>query len=279
MKKFTLMLITIALVLSVAYPVYATSIRSTSSKVFDSGVLQPVSKYNDCLSDNTLINIKLNKNKPELTPIAKKNKSDVPKETIAEVESTEATECLDVVEQETVVLNEEQNTPQTTLEGMPLFDQQDYPDVKYGSGNIATDGCGIVCMAMVSSYLLGETHYPEELALAYNDSAINYDQKMENAARGLGLKWEKSCNWYEMVDHIKDGKICIALMTNGSLFTYEGHFIVITGITEDGKFLVNDPMGKNYDRYPDGFKNGFENWEMLKGWSGVWVFDPNDYKN
>ena len=45
---------------------------------------------------------------------------------------------------------------------------------------------------------------------------------------------------HQLVEALQDGKLVIALMSKGH-FTNGGHFIVLRGITEDGKILVADP--------------------------------------
>lgn len=47
-------------------------------------------------------------------------------------------------------------------------------------------------------------------------------------------------NSTKLVEALQDGKLVIALMSKGH-FTNGGHFIVLRGITEDGKILVADP--------------------------------------
>ena len=43
-----------------------------------------------------------------------------------------------------------------------------------------------------------------------------------------------------IVDALADGKLVVALMTKGH-FTSSGHFIVLRGVTTDGKIMVADP--------------------------------------
>ena len=43
-----------------------------------------------------------------------------------------------------------------------------------------------------------------------------------------------------LVEALKEGKLVIAIMSKGH-FTSSGHFIVLRGVTEDGKILVADP--------------------------------------
>lgn len=159
-----------------------------------------------------------------------------------------------------------------TFKSIPLYNQMDYPDIPFESGTVANSGCGITCMAMVATYLLDEEHLPDELALEYNAPGISNAERMENAATGLGISYEKVYTWPDTIELLKDGKIIIALMGEQSLFTSTGHFIVLKGISEDGLIFVNDPWGGNYTRYPNEFENGFEQWQVIKGYRGGWVF-------
>ena len=68
----------------------------------------------------------------------------------------------------------------------------------------------------------------------------------------------------------------IALMEGNSLFTTTQHFIVLTGLTEEGRILVNDPYKPNYDKWDlkEGFQKGFTQNQLLLGYSGAWIYDP-----
>ncbi|MBQ1871316.1 MAG: C39 family peptidase, partial [Lachnospiraceae bacterium] len=49
-------------------------------------------------------------------------------------------------------------------------------------------------------------------------------------------------------------------------FTYTGHFIVLTGIDEDGKIMVNDPNSRN---------NSDKHWDvdtLVKQIKALWVY-------
>ena len=47
-----------------------------------------------------------------------------------------------------------------------------------------------------------------------------------------------------IVDALADGKLVVALMGKGH-FTSSGHFIVLRGVTSEGKILVADPASYN----------------------------------
>lgn len=160
--------------------------------------------------------------------------------------------------------------------GLPLFLQTDYPDVRYGSGMMPTSGCGITCLAMVATYLTGHTYYPDELAGYFGGYVGSNIQRLEYASDQLQLPWRKAENWHEALAALKEGKLIIALMNSRSPFTDGQHFILITGLTEEGKVLVSDPSGPNYDVWElkDGFENGFHPTTISNGYSGSWIYDP-----
>ena len=62
------------------------------------------------------------------------------------------------------------------------------------------------------------------------DGAEHYGLTVE----GIGKDAEK------LVEALKDGKLVIAIMSRGR-FTSSGHFVLLRGITSDGKILVADP--------------------------------------
>lgn len=160
---------------------------------------------------------------------------------------------------------------------VPCYFQTDYPDVLYGAGTIETSGCSITSIAMMASYLTGYEYLPDELAYYFGGRAANNMARMEAAAETLKLPYEKPENWHYTLAALKEGKSAIVLVHAPSPFTQSEHFIVITGMTEDGKFLVNDSYKPNYDKWDlkDGFANGFTESQILEGYSGAWVFDKS----
>lgn len=161
---------------------------------------------------------------------------------------------------------------------VPVYFQNDYPNVRYGSGSIATSGCSVTALAMVATYMTGHTYMPDELAdyfSAYN--SINHMDKLEYMSDMLQLPWEKAENVRVALNAVKEGKIVIALMNGKSIFTTGQHFIVWTGINEDGKIVVNDPNKDNYSVWnlENAFINGFDEGDICCGYSGAWIYDPS----
>ena len=127
-----------------------------------------------------------------------------------------------------------------------------WENVMYGtSSTIGEAGCGPTSMSIVISTLTGEAHDPIELC---NWSVANghrcegngsYHSLIPAAAEAYGLSWESvpPDDPQAMVDALADGKLVVAIMAKGH-FTNSGHFIVLRGVTAEGKILVADPASR-----------------------------------
>ena len=122
-----------------------------------------------------------------------------------------------------------------------------WADIMYGtSGTIGQAGCGPTSMSIVISTLTGEAHDPVELA---NWSVANghrcegngsYHSLIPAAAQAYGLTVKKNLDAQDIVDALSSGKLVVVIMSKGH-FTNGGHFIVLRGVTSEGKILVADP--------------------------------------
>lgn len=135
-------------------------------------------------------------------------------------------------------------------EGIPLFQQWDkrWGYVTYGNNIIAINGCGPTCMSMVYTGLTEKSDMtPADMA----DFCIENDyfsqesgtswSLMLNGAKKLGLESERiEISTKTIKSRLKEGQVVIASMQPGD-FTTTGHFIVLTGISPEGKLLLNDP--------------------------------------
>lgn len=165
--------------------------------------------------------------------------------------------------------------PQQTFSSVPLYLQTDYPHIPYNDGTIATSGCALTCAAMVASYLRQEEILPDELVRRFGTYESSNIQRMEAASTVLDLTYEKVLSWWEVREGLRAGKVAIVLLESESDFTNIQHTVVVTGLTQDGKVLVNDPNGRSYTdpRLKEGFEHGFPE-EMLEiGFSGGWIYD------
>lgn len=160
---------------------------------------------------------------------------------------------------------------------VPQYFQTDYPFIKYGNDTIGTSGCSITCMAMVATYLTDHPYMPDELAYHFGSYGKNNIERLEYTAGQLGLPYEKNFDWRETKEALAAGKVAIVMENGNSPFTDQQHFIVLTGLTEDGKVLIHDPFEPNYsnEQLKDGFLNGFGEYAVTSGYSGGWVFDKS----
>ena len=158
--------------------------------------------------------------------------------------------------------------------GVPNYFQNDYPDIPYGDGTMATSGCGPTFPPMVATYLTGYTYTPDMIA-EYFSGLENNVLRMDLGSDGLNLRWHRAENLNEAVEALKEGDVVIGFMGPQSRFTSTQHFIVLAGITEDGKILVNDPMKPHYSnpQLARALREGFTWGEMVGGFGGGWVYD------
>lgn len=167
-------------------------------------------------------------------------------------------------------------TDRKQYETVPNYYETDYPDIRFGSGSFADYGSGITSVAMVATYLTGYEYRPDELAAWFASYTGNQIQTLEHISDTLQLPWEPAENFHIALQALLDGKVVIALMGAKSVFTTGQHFIVLTGINEAGKILVNDPNRNNYTLWnlEKSFREGFREGDILCGYSGAWIYDP-----
>lgn len=195
----------------------------------------------------------------------------LPVETTAAVETTVET---------TIETTPPETQPEkTVIDAVPRYYQSDYPYIKFGYGTMATSGCSVTCLAMVATYLTDQVYTPEQMAYHFGKDKyeMNHVQRLDMGIAQMQLPYERVQNVRDVLDALKEGKVAIAMMNETSFFTDEQHFIVLAGINEDGKIIVNDPYRPNYERatvhLKDAYDNGFEEFHLVQGFTGAWIFD------
>lgn len=160
---------------------------------------------------------------------------------------------------------------------IPLYFQTDYPDTRYASGTIASNGSGITCLAMAATAMTGQEYLPDALADWFGGYGQNNMERLEYASDMLQLPWEKAENIHKVFAALKEGKIAIVLMNGNSIFSEGQHFILLTGLNEEGKILVHDPYEPNYShwRLQNAYAEGFSEGDIQCGYSGGWIYDVN----
>lgn len=165
---------------------------------------------------------------------------------------------------------------------IPLFIQWDkrWGMHRYGSGTIGLDGCGTTSLAMVIVGLTGNTSINPIVISDWSyshgycvDGVGTSWGLMNKGAEQFGLNSEQiSINSYELSQALRDGKVVISSMKPG-YFTSTGHFIVLRGITEEGRILINDPNSEKFSR---------KTWNIniiINESKGMWAFTAKDKVN
>ena len=174
----------------------------------------------------------------------------------------------------------ETSPEKTEINAVPRYYQTDYPYIKFGNGTIATSGCSITCLAMVATYLTDQEYTPPQMAHHFGSYGKTNIERLDFGLEQMQLPYRRSENIQEVLQALRSGKVVIAMMDEESVFTSEQHFIVLAGMNDAGKFLVNDPMETNYTKADvhirNAYDNGFEDYHLSRGFSGAWIFDKND---
>ena len=121
--------------------------------------------------------------------------------------------------------------------------------------SVNTSGCGAASSSMVIRYLTGKEGYDPHTLFewAYNNGQyFGYGLAESTLSDFLSLAGVES-SWIKpsvplVTQALKEGYPVIALALEG-YFTTEGHYIVLSGITDDGYVYINDPNNSTISRY------------------------------
>lgn len=133
-------------------------------------------------------------------------------------------------------------------------------------------GCASSSFAMVASYLLDQTIYPDDVSEKWGDTKPNTHNVWYGDFCPVSQMYGIECptytnNWDDVKAAVKSNQPVIVHYGAGSLFTKAGHWIVIRGMTSDGKYLVNDPSDNQGSYKANYINRHFTESEMQQGWS------------
>ncbi len=149
---------------------------------------------------------------------------------------------------------------------VPQYFQQDYADVPYGgwNGTVATHGCGITTLAMLATYMTDTELTPADLAQPfrrYSSDAGTEFALFDDSPGMLGYYLEKRVyTWKEAYAALERGQPVVSLQF-ANHFTTTAHFLVLTGLAEDGKVLIKDSNVFNHTKRfagKDYYETGFD---------------------
>lgn len=136
---------------------------------------------------------------------------------------------------------------------IPLFIQWDarWGYQPYGDSMIGVSGCGPTCLSMVVVGLTGDTRYHPAKMAAYSKEngfivpEVGTDWRLfSTGAERFGLQVQRLfLQEDDIYRQLKAKHPIICSMKPGD-FTYTGHFIVLTGVDNEGNVHVNDPNSK-----------------------------------
>ena len=135
------------------------------------------------------------------------------------------------------------------IDGFVVYSQYDpaWKNKLYGTSTIGDSGCGPSAMAMIITALTGTKVTPDQTA--------EYAGKIGMYIAGAGSSWAIAPRLAEkwglkseaigkdlakITSALQQGKLVITSGSGAVPFTSGGHYIVIRGITADGKFKVGD---------------------------------------
>lgn len=129
------------------------------------------------------------------------------------------------------------------------YNQYDYGNASYGDDTISNSGCGPTSAAMILSTFLDEEVTPQ---MACDFSAVNghlvvggtEDAFFDDIFNEYGVSYTKEEQTEEnIISSLEDGNLIIAHV-GPSEFTKSGHFIVLSGLDENGNVIVADPASR-----------------------------------
>jgi len=166
-------------------------------------------------------------------------------------------------------------TEEMAERAIPLFIQWDkrWGYKSYGQSYIGVSGCGPTSLAMVVCGLTGNADINPYVVAKYASDAgfYTYGQGtswslMTEGAYHYGIEAYGGTNSPDFIlDNLSEDTPMICSVKPGD-FTYSGHFIVLSGIDEDGLIIVNDPNSRN---------NSNKHWDVntLVGQiKAIWVY-------
>lgn len=212
--------------------------------------------------------------------VIQSKKADEPEQPVATEMVVQATmpqtEPTETIPQETIpaeTIPEVTKPPRITIDEVPQYYQNDYPEEPYGTDTVAQSGSNMAALAMVATYLTDHHYYPDQMADMLAHYLGGHYQRLEYGSDLLQLSWSRAENVHESLKAVQDGKIVILMMSGKSMFTWKDHFVVVTGQQENGKYTVMDPDQTHYSKLEKYFTDGFSDKDLTRGYSCGWIYD------
>lgn len=162
----------------------------------------------------------------------------------------------------TVKANEVKMDIPTISQATPEYYNYKFPI--HTSSSLPATGCGIVATTMILQYLTGDKSISVQTVATWADNNGHFNGKGSNGSLfdAAAQKWNvgnaigvdtsdessKTNAMKRVVEVLQNSQPVISYQLAG-IFTQSGHFIVLSGITEDGKIYVNNPSDGSQGTY------------------------------
>lgn len=151
------------------------------------------------------------------------------------------------------------------INGVPYYSQNDirWKNSDYSGDNdtatMGDAGCGPAVLSMVDNYYGGNESPMDYARLAqetgYRDSSGTNWDFISSATKAMGLNTNQIENpdTSDIASELSSGQPVIlsgtrTLSPNESPYTRSGHYVVATGLNDDGSVNISDPRGRSYSR-------------------------------
>lgn len=159
---------------------------------------------------------------------------------------------------------------------VPLYLQQDYPLVWYGSYRLSSNGCGITTFAMLTTYMSDEEWTPPEMCARYGNYSFSTGTDgmifLNEPAKFDYFFKERVFENTQAMQALKDGYIVVSIQHKG-YWTRAAHYILLEKLTEDGMIQVRDSNIANYARLPRHVEDKHKWNNITEACDGYWVFE------
>ena len=169
----------------------------------------------------------------------------------------------------------ETDPPKVTVDAVPQYYQNDYPQEPYGTGTVASSGSSMTALAMVATYMTDFEYLPDKMADMLAHFQGNSYQRLEYGNDLLQLSWKRAENVHEAVRAVQEDKTVIVMFHGENLFTWKEHYIVLTGMNESGNiaFLDTDRSHAEKQWLMKHLEAGITEKDLLRGYSCAWIYD------
>ena len=135
---------------------------------------------------------------------------------------------------------------------VPVY-YQNNPNCNWGSFSdrttVADSGCGFTSIAMILTYLTGNTITPARVVQQYQEQYKVSSGMSHGLATRIANDYNLSVSYTNspsaVVKALQEGKVVLARgeqsANSGGLFSRGGHFIVLRGIDDNGHIYINNP--------------------------------------